>query len=264
MSNPASFKSVKHNEWMYAGYPKLDDDRRHVLTWGQTGSDPSNDPTMQWEIKEYGDYVGIRSIKHNEWMYAGYPKFSDDRRHALTWGQTGSDPSNDPTMRWIMHRDEVLVAIEFGEANIKAIRPKASNESVLKNDGDAELTAKFTYTESMKTTNTVSWETNVGVTVGAGVKATTGILPGGEVSASIELSVNVTSKDEWAVEKASGVTIEASATVKAGKRVKLTANLYEVDCDIPFVAKFKSGKTAKGTWSGMLQSRAEYGTENLN
>ena len=99
MSKFTSFKSARFGEYLYAGNPMYDRDRRYVLTWG--GKDnPTTDPDMRWEIVDFGDYVGIKSVKFDEWMYAGNPKLDSDRRHVLTY-VTG-DPKSDPDMRWIM------------------------------------------------------------------------------------------------------------------------------------------------------------------
>ena len=98
MSKFASFKSAKHGEYLYAGNPMFNSDRRHVLTWGGKAT-PDEDPDMQWEVVDFGDFVGIKSIKHDEWMYAGSPHLDKDRRHVLTWKKAG-DPKSDPDMRW--------------------------------------------------------------------------------------------------------------------------------------------------------------------
>ena len=95
-----SFKSALHGEYLYAGNPMLDDDRRRVLTWGRKG-DPSTDSDMHWRIEHFGDYVGIKSVLHKEWLYAGNAMLDDDRRHALTWKKAG-DPKSDMDMRWII------------------------------------------------------------------------------------------------------------------------------------------------------------------
>merc|ERR1712232_1487226 len=42
-----SIKSLKHNKWIGAGSPKLDDDRRHVLCY-MSGGDPRTDQDMRW------------------------------------------------------------------------------------------------------------------------------------------------------------------------------------------------------------------------
>ena len=91
-------RSVKHNEWLYAGEPKLDSQRRHALSWKGRGS-PENDETMRWEIRSFGEYSGIRSVKHDEWLYVGRPKFDERRRFTLTWKGSG-DPLSDGSMRW--------------------------------------------------------------------------------------------------------------------------------------------------------------------
>jgi len=88
----AGIRNVKENNWLYAGGPKLNTDRRYVLGWGRSG-DPTSEVDMKWYIKDYGGYVGIKNIQVNEWMYAG-PELNTGRRHALTWGRTGDPPEN--------------------------------------------------------------------------------------------------------------------------------------------------------------------------
>ena len=47
MASFVSFKSALHGEYLYAGNPMLDDDRRHALTWGGSGN-PESDKDMRW------------------------------------------------------------------------------------------------------------------------------------------------------------------------------------------------------------------------
>ena len=109
-----SFKSVKHSEFLYTNKPMLDDARRLTYTWG--GKDiPSEDDSMRFEVKDYGDYVGIKSIKYNEWMYAYTHQgetsqggsLGKDRRYVLFWAKAGGDHGGDPTTdenaRWEIH-----------------------------------------------------------------------------------------------------------------------------------------------------------------
>ena len=97
--NYSGLRSIKHNEWLYVGAPKLDENRRYALTWNKEPDTPSKSEFMRWEIRSFGEYYGIRSLKHNEWLYAGEPKLSENCRRALTWGGDG-DPSKNGAMRW--------------------------------------------------------------------------------------------------------------------------------------------------------------------
>jgi len=105
-------KSVKHDEWLYAGNPMLERDRRHALTWKKAG-DPKSDTDMRWIIKDFGDYVGIKSVRFNEYLFSGNRMLDGDRRHALTWG--GSDgPESDKDLRWIKNSlTTVITAISW-------------------------------------------------------------------------------------------------------------------------------------------------------
>ena len=47
MASFVSFKSALHDEYLYAGNPMLDDDRRHALTWGGSGN-PESDKDVRW------------------------------------------------------------------------------------------------------------------------------------------------------------------------------------------------------------------------
>lgn len=109
-----SFKSVKHGAYMYTGKPNLDDKRRHVLCWLESQENPSNDPSMRWEIVQYDGYVGIRSLHHNEWLYAGTHKKEENKRYPLVWRGAG-DPETDEDMRWTIE--------DFGAySGIKSVR----------------------------------------------------------------------------------------------------------------------------------------------
>merc|ERR1740123_1395543 len=110
-------KSVKWNEWMYTNEPKLNDDRRHVLFWGRAGAGPTNDDSMRFKIHDYGSYVGIKSVKWNEWMYTNEPKLNDDRHYALFWCRAGATPINDESMRF-----EIEVQPAIRKVGIKSVK----------------------------------------------------------------------------------------------------------------------------------------------
>lgn len=258
-----TIKSVAHQEYMYsnAPRPKQEGGRRHVLCWKKAG-DPNNDKTSQWLIKDFGEYFGIQNVEHREWMYVGGPRYGEDRRYALLF-KTGN-PASDPTMRWTMHRTEELVSIAFGDAEIKSMKPKMSNEQELENDGDVVLEASFKYWESKKTTEIVTWEAGIDVKTTRAVKATSGpVGPSLELSQSLELSFSITNTRSWETEDSAGTEQVYKVTLQPRTRVKVTATLYEVECNIPFVATFKSGNTAKGAWAGMAQSKANCTTTDM-
>lgn len=93
------------DEYLYAGVPTLDYQRRYVLSWIPKDGDgrPNSNPITIWNLYYYpaGGYYGIKNEYANEWLFAG-ESMAQDRRLALTWIGIG-DPESDDTMRWSLN-----------------------------------------------------------------------------------------------------------------------------------------------------------------
>lgn len=120
-------KSVKFDECMYANDPKLDVNRRYVLTWGKKCD--LSDLSMHWEVTSFGSYYAIRNVKHQEFMYANDPTLNSLRRHVLTWVK-GGHPFTDLSMRWDISfygSYYGIRSVKFGEY-LYANRPKLDQD----------------------------------------------------------------------------------------------------------------------------------------
>jgi len=146
-------KSKRHQEWMYAGHSKLDGDRRLLLTWGKEGT-PESDPDMRFCLQNFGNYVGILSLKHNEWAYANCPMLDPERRHALTWRAGGdAHPSFDESEQWEMRRldvDQARVA-PAPEPKVKEIRGELELLCDFQGGSEGSVEIRLEYKHGCKT-----------------------------------------------------------------------------------------------------------------
>ena len=96
-------KAYKREEFLYVGEPQLDNQSWHVLTHLGDG-DPSTENDMRIEITKFkGGYWGIKSVRHNAWIYAGEPNLNDEKKHVLCFNGAG-DPMTDNNMRWSVEK----------------------------------------------------------------------------------------------------------------------------------------------------------------
>ncbi len=89
--------NVLFNEYLYATYGLYDQDRRTVYTWVPSSSNLSgscgDDKQGMWKIQPYGDYVCITNVLFNEYLYATYGLYDQDRRTVYTWVPSSSNLS---------------------------------------------------------------------------------------------------------------------------------------------------------------------------
>ena len=88
-------------ELMYCGGPKLNPQRRHVLTWIGGENPPTGPPGGElWDIQP--TMTGHYTIKSawpgatGELMYCGGAKLNEERRHVLTWIGGENPPTGPP------------------------------------------------------------------------------------------------------------------------------------------------------------------------
>eukprot|EP00747_Dinoflagellata_sp_TGD_P122008 gnl/TRDRNA2_/TRDRNA2_173530_c0_seq1.p1 gnl/TRDRNA2_/TRDRNA2_173530_c0~~gnl/TRDRNA2_/TRDRNA2_173530_c0_seq1.p1 ORF type:complete len:134 (+),score=22.84 gnl/TRDRNA2_/TRDRNA2_173530_c0_seq1:71-472(+) len=99
-SRIVTIKNVKQNEFLYAGWPELNSERRYVLTW-IPGFNAAADATGQWEATKLGNGTfTLKNVMHNEFMICmNDSKLDPERRHVFTW-VPGFDAANDPSGQW--------------------------------------------------------------------------------------------------------------------------------------------------------------------
>merc|ERR1712098_531697 len=159
---------------------------------------------------------------------------------------------------------EVLVSMKFiGKPEIISTTRKVSNEQVIYNEGDADLESVFVWTESQQEQKSVTTSEEFKITSKTEVSCDTGILPGGGVKQEIGFELTFNEQEQFTTTESKEIKQSMTIKVKPKAKVKATATLYEVRCNIPFEMTFKSGKKSKGMWEGMIQSRAEYRTVNI-
>ena len=91
-------QNVMTKEWMYANASKDDDKRRPVLTYerGFGGDPPQDDLSFRWHFVRFGASFGIKSAKHDEWLY------DNGGSHVLAWVAGGNDPKVDSSASWLI------------------------------------------------------------------------------------------------------------------------------------------------------------------
>ena len=162
-------KSILRDEWMYSSGTMLEGQRRYALTWKKAG-DPESDPSMRWIVKDFGDYVGIKSVYHNEWLYAGSGKLDDDRRYALTFprGDPADDHDGGPAKRWIK-KSLATVITSISWKHIGTLpRNRTSSEEI-----EVGVTQMNSRKETKGSTFKASFEVGASVSVPAGATAET-------------------------------------------------------------------------------------------
>ncbi|XP_065205981.1 uncharacterized protein LOC135835578 [Planococcus citri] len=93
-SSQVCIKNTQYNEFLYAADPTddfYDRERRYVFTLlGGTKTDPMEPSKFLWKLeRRKDDAFEMINDQYNEHLFAGDPKWDDDRRCALTWTPGG-------------------------------------------------------------------------------------------------------------------------------------------------------------------------------
>jgi len=95
-----TIENVKYAEPLFVSVKKRYLKSRYVFTW-VPGFDTSFDTSGQFEIRSLGSGVAtLKSVKYNEYLFAGIQKLDSKRRLALTW-IPGFNPTQDRTGQWL-------------------------------------------------------------------------------------------------------------------------------------------------------------------
>lgn len=96
---------VGDKKWLCTKSPHEEAVNRHVVVCEDSG-DPMTVPEMRWKVIAYhrrGEtFYGIKSDKHNEWLYTATPKLSTYQRRVLTSISHAGTPESSPDMRWVI------------------------------------------------------------------------------------------------------------------------------------------------------------------
>lgn len=80
--------------WLTLTSPWDDEKKDHYAVEYRQGN-PTRQVTMRFEVQDWGDFVGLRSVWYDCWLYP----LADDR---TLWASWASDPASSLRMRWTM------------------------------------------------------------------------------------------------------------------------------------------------------------------
>ena len=128
------------------------------------------------------------------------------------------------------------VACTFGDIrNKKKIGESVAAQDTVTNDHEKALfNEKVAVSHEEQASFQWNWSVTAGVTVSMEVKASTGALPGGEVTAGIEASLSATTGQEHSVSYTQNVTRECEVSLEPGDSavVELLVQYYTADVDV--------------------------------
>ena len=159
-----------------------------------------------------------------------------------------------------LDRDDAVV--QSAPMSVKTIRYDNSNGSVAQ---------QFTFSGEMEVTNTSTWSLTNATTLGISIEVSAGFLVfSGKASTSLEVSVSSTYESSTTTRTMESFNFPLN--VPAGKIVRATATLYEVNITLDYTAKmaltFDTGKkiilNIEGTYTGIDSDRVEVKVEEEN
>ena len=100
-------KSVRHNAWIYAGEPNLNDEKKHVLCFNGAG-DPMTNNDMRWSVEKVNGSNGsegwaIKSVSFDKYITVSDDWFETDAKRFVTLDlkDNASSPVEDLDKRWV-------------------------------------------------------------------------------------------------------------------------------------------------------------------
>ena len=215
---------------------------------------------VEWTTSENRSFAfGYRS---------GSPTYSPDVGSGILVGLFGNYGSDIDCLGFAIFRSiktARLIELDYLDRDDAVVRSAPMSIKTIRYDNsNGSVEQQFTFSGEMEVTNTSTWSLTTSITLGVSFEVSAGFLV---FSAKMESSVETSVSDtyESSITTRSSESFNFPLNVPAGKIVRATATLYEVNLEAKYTAKmaftFDTGKKiifdVEGTYTGVDSDRVE-------
>lgn len=213
---------------------------------------------MRWDIVQGSFGFGIKSVRHNEYVYVGNPMHDDIRRYVLVF--TSGSPATDNDMRFDMiEYEKDLQSMKFHKAKlVGSPRLLSCHEETQKNlKGSMPIYSTYHWQRGKKKSKSTTNSWNFSVNASANAYYASGPVCG---SVHADMHFDVSSSCKVSAQEEVGEKCIQKVACAAGVQQKFIAKIYEQEIEVKYTAYFTDGTSAGGVWRGIMQTHAEVET----